>query len=83
MYIHKNVCEVIINITKITLIVTILSTIFIFTKYTPAYAVTLNDELIGYVSNKESFEQKIQNEVLTSSNENVAFVALDNVNYKY
>lgn len=83
MYIHKNVCEVIINITKIALIVTILSTIFIFTKYTPAYAVTLNDELIGYVSNKESFGQKIQNEVLTSSNENVAFVALDNVNYKY
>ena len=50
-------------------------------KFKPAYAVIYNDEIVGYVSNKDSFQQTINNEILTSDEENVAFVSLDNVSY--
>lgn len=52
-------------------------------KYKPAYAVTLNGEIIGYVENKEEFQNKIDTEVLESSDEKVAFVSLENVTYSY
>lgn len=78
-----NSLKLIKNLAKLFLILIILLTIFIYTKYQPAYAVTLNNEFIGYVQNKDNFNSKIENEILNSSEENVAFVALDNVDYKY
>ena len=81
--INLKICRVTLNVAKLALITTVLSTIFIFTKYTPAYAVTLNDEFVGYVSNKDEFQEKVNNEILTTEEANVAFVALDSVDYKY
>lgn len=59
----------------------ILISMMISIKFKPAYAVTINNELIGYVNNKEEFQEKINKEVLTSDDEKVAFVSLDNVEY--
>lgn len=63
------------------IIATILISMMISIKFKPAYAVTINNELIGYVDNKEEFQEKINKEVLTSTDEKVAFVSLDNVEY--
>ena len=47
---------------------------FILLKYKPAYKVTINEEIVGYITNKEQFEQLIQNEILNPNETNVAFV---------
>lgn len=52
-------------------------------RYKPAYAVTFKDEVIGYVENKDEFQEVINNDILTTDKENVAFVALDNVDYSF
>lgn len=52
-------------------------------RYKPAYAVTFNNEVIGYVDNKDNFNEIVNNEILTSDNESVAFVSLDNVSYSF
>lgn len=65
----------------------ILSLLIIFLvlmiRYKPAYAVTFNNEVIGYVDNKDNFNEIVNNEILTSDNESVAFVSLDNVSYSF
>lgn len=50
-------------------------------RYKPAYAVTFNNEVIGYVENKDELQEIIDNDILKPEEENVAFVALDNVDY--
>lgn len=50
-------------------------------KFKPAYAVVYNEKIVGYVYNKDNFQQKINNEILKSNDESVAFVSLDNVSY--
>ena len=55
----------------------------IFIKSKPAYSVMLGEEEIGFVNNRVEFQDKIDNEVLKSSDDNVAFVALDNVKYNF
>ena len=55
----------------------------IMIKYKPAYAVKLGENQIGYVNNRTSFQNKIDNEVLKSDEENVAFVTLDDVEYSF
>ncbi len=55
----------------------------IFIKFKPAYSVMLGEEEIGFVNNRVEFQDKIDNEVLKSSDDNVAFVALDNVKYNF
>lgn len=56
--------------------------IIIFLKFKPAYLVTLNGEEVGYVTDKKQFQSEINDQILTTNEKNVAFVALDNVNYK-
>lgn len=52
-------------------------------KYKPAYAVTLNNEVIGYVENKDKFQELVDENILKSEEENVAFVSLDKVDYSF
>ena len=52
-------------------------------KYKPAYAVTQNNELLGYVSNKDEFQNLIDKDILKAKEENVAFVSLDEVDYDH
>ncbi len=62
--------------------ITIISAI-ILVKYKPGYVVLQNGEQIGYVSNKNNFQKMIDNEILEPDEENVAFVSLDEVSYKF
>ena len=55
----------------------------IFVKFKPAYSVTLGDEEIGFVENRTELQSIIDNDVLTTDDETVAFVTLDNVNYNF
>lgn len=66
---------------KIIAIALILIIAIIFIKFEPAYAVSLNGEQIGYVGDEEEFKEKINENVLNSEEENVAFVELENVDY--
>ena len=66
---------------KIIAIALILIIAIIFIKFEPAYAVSLNGEQIGYVGDEEEFKEKINENVLNSQEENVAFVELENVDY--
>lgn len=52
----------------------ILIVAFILFKYKPAYRVTISGEEVGYILNKNEFEQLINNEILNIDQENVAFV---------
>lgn len=65
----------------------LISTLIIFSiiliKYKPAYAVTINGETIGYVENKEDFQNEINEQVLNKKDANVAFVSIDNIEYSY
>ena len=47
---------------------------FILLKYKPAYRVTISGEEVGYILNKNEFEQLINDEILNIDQENVAFV---------
>lgn len=53
----------------------------IFFKFKPAYAVSLNGEEIGYVGDEEEFKREVNENILVSKEENVAFVELDNIDY--
>ncbi len=66
---------------KIIAIALILIIAIIFIKFEPAYAVSLNGEQIGYVGDEEEFREKINENVLNSDEDNVAFVELENVDY--
>ncbi len=52
----------------------ILIVAFILFKYKPAYRVTISGEEVGYILNKNKFEQLINDEILNIDQENVAFV---------
>lgn len=52
----------------------ILIVAFILLKYKPAYKVTISGEEVGYILNKNEFEQLINDEILNIDQENVAFV---------
>ncbi len=49
----------------------------IFIKYKPVYAVTLGNEEVGYIENKENFEKEVEKNVINYSAKNV-----DSVNIK-
>lgn len=55
----------------------------ILMKFKPAYAVSLNGEQIGYVESEKDFKEEVNENILKVSEENVAFVALDEVNYSF
>lgn len=52
-------------------------------KYLPAYRVEINGELLGYVTDKDKFQNNINENILKTNEAGVAFVALDNVNYTF
>ena len=52
-------------------------------KFRPAYSVSLNGEDIGYVGDEEKFKNEVNENILTPSESNVAFVELDNVEYTF
>lgn len=49
----------------------------IFIKFKPVYVVSVNGEKIGQISNKEEFEKRINEEVLTSTNSCAVFTSLE------
>lgn len=53
----------------------------IFIKFKPAYAVSLNGEQLGYVGDEDEFQEEINENILSTDEENIAFVELDNVDY--
>ncbi len=53
----------------------------ILIKFKPAYAVTLGNEEVGYIENKEDFQNEVNESILQSSETNVAFVKLDDIKY--
>ena len=56
----------------------------ILLKYKPIYKVILNDQEIGYVDNKTSFEERIQQEIIGMEGKNIDFVSLDDMpNYEF
>ena len=52
-------------------------------KFRPAYSVSLNGEDLGYVGDEEDFNNEVNENILTPSEVNVAFVELDNVEYSF
>ncbi len=68
---------------KIMIIATMLVASVEILKLQSAYIVTLNGQEVGYVYNKEKFQKVIQEQILTPDSENIAFVTLDNVEYKF
>lgn len=71
------------NYLKIIAIATMVISAIIMLKYKPAYAVTFKNEVIGYVDNKDEFQDLIDNDVLKTEEENIAFVSLDKVDYSF
>lgn len=50
-------------------------------KFKPAYAVSLNDEEIGYVEDDRKLREEVNENILKTEEKNVAFVALDNIKF--
>lgn len=71
-----------IKVLKVVFVLTLVLSSIVLIKFKPAYEVYLNGEAVGYANNKDKFQQEIQDSILTTSEDNVAFVALDNVTYK-
>lgn len=46
-------------------------------KYKPVYAVTIGNENVGYIDNKEEFEQKVEDLIINYSSKNVDSVELN------
>ena len=72
-----------IRILQVIAMAIILLIVTIAVKFKPAYAVSLAGKQIGFVNNKDEFQNKIENEILNVDEDNVAFVALDNVSYDF
>ena len=65
------------------LFLAMMSSLLIFIKYKPAYSVEINGERLGYVSSKNDFQKEIDEKILKTNEEGIAFIALDNVNYGF
>lgn len=48
-------------------------------KYKPVYKVNFFGEEVGYITNKNSFEKIIEEDILTSNEANVAYITLDSL----
>jgi len=55
----------------------------ILVKFKPAYAVSINGEELGYIRNENNFQEKVDENILNSENDKVAFVELDNIDYSF
>ena len=86
IFILVKLCNLILHSIKvlaILVVATIIILVAITIKFKPAYAVVYNNEIVGYISSKDDFQQKINNEILTPDDKSVAFVSLDNVSYNF
>lgn len=45
-------------------------------KYKPVYVVKVNDEILGYIENEESFKNKINEKIINNNGENIDSVSL-------
>ena len=66
---------------KTVIIATIFILLILVIKYKPAFSVSYQGNVIGYVDNKDEFQKLVNEKILTSSDEKVAFVSLDNISY--
>ena len=66
---------------KTVIIATIFILLILVIKYKPAFSVSYNGNIIGYVDNKDEFQKLVNEKILTSNDEKVAFVSLDNISY--
>ncbi len=55
----------------------------ILIKFRPAYSVSLNGENLGYVGDEEDFLNEVNENILTPSESNIAFVKLDNLEFSF
>ena len=86
LYILNNVLYAkFVKLTKKFIKTVIIATIFILLilviKYKPAFSVSYQGNVIGYVENKDEFQKLVNEKILTSNDEKVAFVSLDNISY--
>lgn len=86
LYILNNVLYAkFVKLTKKFIKTVIIATIFILLilviKYKPAFSVSYQGNVIGYVDNKDEFQKLVNEKILTSNDEKVAFVSLDNISY--
>lgn len=73
-YFKKSLKFIILLLIALAIVTTI-----VLIKYKPAYKVTFFGEVVGYVTNKNSFEKIIDEEILTREEVNVAYVTLDSL----
>ena len=64
-------------LTSIIVIAAILMLLLVFAKYKFVYLTNIFGEDVGYISNIEEFEERINKEILNPKQKNVAFVDLD------
>jgi len=69
------------RILKTVIIATIFILLILVIKYKPAFSVSYQGNVIGYVDNKDEFQKLVNEKILTSNDEKVAFVSLDNISY--
>ena len=63
----KSISRRVISLVSIAVLTTSTITLAMSTKYKPLYIVRENDEVIGYVENKEEFIKRINDEILTKT----------------
>ena len=61
----------------VILVLLIIFIIFILTKFKIVYKVTIAGEAVGYINNSEEFQSLIENQILDTSDVNIAFVDID------
>ena len=69
------------KIVVLNIIVLMIIVLFVFSKNQIGYAVIYQGNIIGYASEKSIIENTINNDILSTDDESIAFVALDNVEY--
>ena len=66
--------------TKKIIIISILAVVAVLiglvVSFKPVYKVTISEEVVGYISNKNEFEKKIETEIINKKENNIAFVDL-------
>lgn len=57
----------------------VLLTAIIIIKYKPAYEVKIGEEIVGYIENKEDFENRILEEIIKQEGKNIEYISLNQV----
>jgi len=67
------------KILRILIFALILISIIILIEYKPVYKVSVLGQEIGYINNKEKFEEIVEKEINESADENFAFATIENI----